>query len=115
MGVCNNKVTRQWKTKYEMYEESTQDRRESASLLENNTKPDTPAGSASCEHHVLVDAIIVERLKVWRWLRFKFLTERAEDEIQKLYFTTGRGSVERSISSLLRLVVNDFINDCRRN
>jgi len=47
-----------------MYEESTQDRRESASLLEKNTKPDTPAGSASCEHHVLVGAIIVERLKV---------------------------------------------------
>jgi hypothetical protein len=47
-----------------MYEESTQDRRESASLFEKNTKPDTPAGSASSEHHVLVGAIIVERLKV---------------------------------------------------
>ena len=36
----------------------------SVPLIEKNTKPDTPAGSASCEHHVLVGAIIVERLKV---------------------------------------------------
>ena len=69
-GVCNNRVTRQWKTKYEIYEESTQDRRKSASLIEKNTKPDTPAGSASCEHHVLVGAIIVERLIVLLWVRY---------------------------------------------
>jgi len=52
-----------------MYEELTQDRRESVSLLEKNTKPDTPVGRLSCEHHVLVGVIIVEWLKVWRWLR----------------------------------------------
>ena len=46
-----------------MYEESTQDRRVSASFLEKNTKLETPAGSTSCKHHVLVGAIIVERLK----------------------------------------------------
>jgi len=67
-----------------MHEESTQDGRERASLLEKNPKPDTPVGSVSCEHYVLVGAIIVERLKVWRRLRLQLLTERAEDKIQKL-------------------------------
>ena len=47
-GVCNNIATRQWRTNYESTKSRHLDKRLSASLLEKNTKPDTPAGSASC-------------------------------------------------------------------
>ena len=64
------------------YEESTQDRRLSASLLEKNTKQDTPAGQASCQYHCSWTRHCVERLEMWKRSRLQFLTERAEDEFK---------------------------------